>query len=63
MSQFTSCLERLLTKSLDLRSKVNPNPGFTIQVEPEEAVLGDKAVGGLDNDKDHVPNVESGLKA
>lgn len=29
----------------------------------EEKVLGDKAVGGVDNDEDHVPNVVSGLKA
>lgn len=29
----------------------------------EEAVLGDKAVGGTDDDKDHTPNVASGLKA
>lgn len=28
-----------------------------------EKVLGDKAVGGIDADKDHVPNVISGLKA
>lgn len=28
----------------------------------EEKVLGDKAVGGVDNDADHVPNVVSGLK-
>ncbi|KAF7509494.1 hypothetical protein GJ744_007894 [Endocarpon pusillum] len=28
-----------------------------------EKVLGDKAVGGVDADKDHVPNVVSGLKA
>ena len=29
----------------------------------EERVLGDKAVGGIDNDDDHVPNVAGGLKA
>jgi len=29
----------------------------------EEKVLGDKATGGLDADADHVPNVESGLRA
>lgn len=29
----------------------------------EEKVLGDKAVGGMDNDADHVGNVEGGLKA
>ncbi|KAJ9496977.1 hypothetical protein LTR99_003724 [Exophiala xenobiotica] len=34
------------------------------QTEPKQkAVLGDKAVGGTDNDADHVPNVERGLKA
>jgi hypothetical protein len=29
----------------------------------KEAILGDKAVDGMDSDKDHVPNVISGLKA
>ena len=47
----------------DLRSKVNQNPGFTQVVDKDEIVLGDKAVGGLDDDKDHLPNVVSGLKA
>jgi hypothetical protein len=28
----------------------------------EEKILGDKAVGGVDADADHVPNVVSGLK-
>ena len=37
--------------------------GQTQKVTKEEAVLGDKATGGIDADKDHVPNVESGLKA
>ncbi|KIW58565.1 hypothetical protein PV05_03073 [Exophiala xenobiotica] len=39
------------------------NPTFIQRVSEEEAVLGDKAVGGTDNDADHVPNVERGLKA
>lgn len=29
----------------------------------EEQVLGDKATGGVDNDQDHLLNVERGLKA
>lgn len=29
----------------------------------EEVILGDKAVGGMDNDKDHMGNVIGGLKA
>merc|ERR1712093_397980 len=39
------------------------NPTFIERVSKEEAVLGDKAVGGTDDDADHVPNVERGLKA
>ena len=50
----------MLTTALsDLRSATNAGQSVT----KEEQVLGDKAVGGIDNDKDHVPNVEGGLKA
>jgi len=55
----------VITPILDLRSstKVGENPTFAETVSNEEKILGDKAVGGMDNDADHVPNVESGLKA
>lgn len=39
------------------------NPTFATTVSKEEAILGDKAVGGMDDDKGHVNNVKSGLKA
>ncbi len=42
----------------NLRSKVD----MTAEAN-EERVLGGKATGGVDNDADHVSNVESGLKA
>lgn len=50
---------------LDLRSatEVGQNPTFAETVSKEEEILGDKAVGGMDNDADHVGNVEGGLKA
>ncbi|KAF2667534.1 hypothetical protein BT63DRAFT_426396 [Microthyrium microscopicum] len=44
-------------------SAVGQNPTFAQTVSKEENILGDKAVGGMDNDSDHVANVESGLKA
>merc|ERR1712071_519459 len=44
-------------------TKVGENPTFAQKVSKEEAILGDKAVGGMDNDKDHVGNVIGGLKA
>lgn len=47
-------------KTIDLRSKTSDHKTGATK---EERVLGDKAVGGIDNDKDHVPNVVSGLKA
>lgn len=40
------------------RSKLDLTPAHL-----QEEVLGDKAVGGTDNDKDHVGNVIGGLKA
>lgn len=50
---------------LDLRSAtdVGQNPTFATTVSKEEAILGDKAVGGMDDDKDHVQNVTGGLKS
>jgi hypothetical protein len=42
----------------NLRSKVDMTPAAQ-----EAQVLGAKATGGIDNDADHVPNVEGGLKA
>jgi hypothetical protein len=41
----------------------NPSTDLRSQDPSAEKVLGDKAVGGIDADKDHVPNVVSGLKA
>jgi hypothetical protein len=41
-----------------LRSKLDLSPEAQ-----EERVLGDKAVGGIDNDADHLANVRGGLKA
>ena len=41
-----------------LRSKVDMS-----EDKAEERILGFKAVEGLDNDDDHVPNVAGGLKA
>ncbi len=57
--------KKSLTRALDLRDQTaqRQNPTFIQRVSGEEAVLGDKAVGGTDNDADHVPNVERGLKA
>jgi hypothetical protein len=46
--------------SADLRSMTK---NTAENVTKEEQVLGDKATGGVDNDQDHVPNVEGGLKA
>lgn len=40
-----------------------PSPDLRSHDPSAEKVLGDKAVGGIDADKDHVPNVISGLKA
>merc|ERR1712093_165507 len=53
------------TMADDLRSstKVGENPTFATTVSKQEGILGDKAVGGMDNDKDHVENVIGGLKA
>lgn len=49
----------------DLRSstKSGENPTFTTEVRKQESILQDKAVGGMDNDGDHVGNVAGGLKA
>merc|ERR1712093_162228 len=53
------------TMADNLRSstKVGENPTFATTVSKQEGILGDKAVGGMDNDKDHVENVIGGLKA
>lgn len=49
----------------DLRSSTTTSDtsAFTQKVSQDEAVLGDKAVGGKDDDADHVANVASGLKS
>ncbi|KUJ12655.1 uncharacterized protein LY89DRAFT_688278 [Mollisia scopiformis] len=52
-----------MADNLRSATQVGQNPTFAETVSKEEKVLGDKAVGGMDNDADHVPNVESGLKA
>ncbi|KAG9244540.1 hypothetical protein BJ878DRAFT_567484 [Calycina marina] len=44
-------------------SAAGQNPSFATDVSKEEAILGDKAVGGMDDDKGHVAHVKSGLKA
>jgi hypothetical protein len=49
-------------KTIDLRS-ASKTSDFNTDTTKEEQILGDKAVGGIDNDEDHVPNVVSGLKA
>ena len=56
---------RLSIHLADLRdaTKVGQNPTFATQVSQEEAILGDKAVGGMDDDNDHTGNVVGGLKA
>jgi hypothetical protein len=47
-----------------IRADTNLRPTDLRSHDPSaEKVLGDKAVGGIDADKDHVPNVVSGLKA
>ncbi|MCJ1423766.1 hypothetical protein MMC29_001650 [Sticta canariensis] len=52
-----------MADNLRSSTKTSDIQGFTHEVSKEEAVLGDKAVGGTDDDADHVPNVERGLKA
>jgi hypothetical protein len=54
----------LLTKreTTDLRS-ASKTSDLKTDATKEERVLGGKAVDGIDNDEDHVPNVVSGLKA
>ena len=54
-----------MTLLLDLRSAtaVGQNPTFAETVSKEENILGDKAVGGMDDDNDHTGNVTGGLKA
>lgn len=49
----------------DLResTKVGQNPSLATEVSQEEAVLGDKAVDGMDDDADHTPNVKGGLNS
>lgn len=41
-----------------LRSRV-----AAVDETPAEQVLGEKATGGVDGDRDHLGNVEGGLKA
>lgn len=54
--------------NLSLPLTPQTNPHFPTADAPqggtpaEERILGDKAVGGVNNDDDHVPNVVSGLK-
>ncbi|KAG4427316.1 hypothetical protein IFR05_017200 [Cadophora sp. M221] len=52
-----------MADNLRSSTKVGENPTFAQTVSKQDAVLGDKAVGGMDNDKDHVGNVAGGLKA
>lgn len=52
-----------MADNLRSATAVGENPTFATEVSSEEAILGDKAVGGMDDDKDHVENVKSGLKA
>ncbi|KAH7383058.1 hypothetical protein BKA64DRAFT_712896 [Cadophora sp. MPI-SDFR-AT-0126] len=52
-----------MADNLRSSTKVGENPTFATTVSKQEAILGDKAVGGMDNDKDHVGKVEGGLKA
>ena len=56
---------RLTVYPADLRdaTQVGQNPTFATTVSKEEAILGDKAVGGMDDDKDHTVNVVGGLKS
>jgi hypothetical protein len=56
---------RLNLYHADLRdaTQVGQNPTFATTVSKEEAILGDKAVGGMDDDKDHTGNVVGGLKS
>jgi hypothetical protein len=49
-------------ETIDLRS-ASKTSDLNADATEEERVLGDKAVDGIDNDDDHVPNVISGLKA
>jgi len=52
-----------MADNLRSSTKVGENPTFATTVSKQEGILGDKAVGGMDNDKDHVENVIGGLKA
>ncbi|KAG4420351.1 hypothetical protein IFR04_006557 [Cadophora malorum] len=52
-----------MADNLRSSTKVGENPTFATTVSKQEGILGDKAVGGMDNDKDHVDNVIGGLKA
>ncbi|PVH76660.1 hypothetical protein DL98DRAFT_591962 [Cadophora sp. DSE1049] len=52
-----------MADSLRSSTKVGENPTFATTVSKQDGILGDKAVGGIDNDKDHVENVIGGLKA
>lgn len=61
IAQYT--YQHLLIPDLRDATGSGQNPTFTETESKEEAVLGDKAVGGMDDDKDHVGNVEGGLKA
>jgi hypothetical protein len=49
-------------ESLGLRSTSQPL-GLNTDATKEERVLGDEAVGDVDNGEDHVPNIVGGLKA
>ncbi|KAL2063946.1 hypothetical protein VTL71DRAFT_4440 [Oculimacula yallundae] len=51
-----------MADNLRSSTKVGENPTFATTVSKQDAILGDKAVGGMDNDKDHVGNVTGGLK-
>jgi len=49
-------------ETIDLRS-ASKTSDLNANATKEERVLGDKAVNGIDNDNDHIPNIISGLKA
>ena len=52
-----------MADNLRSATQAGQNPTFATTVSKEEAILGDKAVGGMDDDNDHTGNVIGGLKA